>query len=250
MAVLAALDGNAPAVDADAEAELVEQDSTDGATGEASTRKLLNVIVKADFSGTVEAVVGAISSIGNAEAGVKIVSATVGEPSESDVAKAAALSATIIGFNVTPSKSVLQSAARAQPNPVPIIVSDVIYRLMETVSSHVSALLPPLTEARVHGEATVSQIFDINVKGKTYKKIAGCKVTNGTIAKSNSVRVLRGTAREEVYRGKLDEFKHLKKDVVEMRKGTECGMSFEGWQELQVGDVVQCFSEVEVARSL
>ncbi|TKY86054.1 hypothetical protein EX895_004879 [Sporisorium graminicola] len=258
LAVLAALDGSASAANAggDAAAELAgEEASVDPATAAATTggseaRKLLNVIVKADFSGTVEAVVGAISSIGNAEAGVKIVSASVGEPSESDVAKAAALSATIIGFNVTPSKSVLQSAARAQPNPVPVIVSDVIYRLMETVSSHVSALLPPLTEARVHGEASVSQIFEINIKGKTFKKIAGCRVTNGTIAKSNLVRVLRGEKRAEVFRGKLDEFKHLKKDVSEMRKGTECGMSFEGWQDLKEGDVVQSFSEVEVARSL
>ena len=121
---------------------------------------------------------------------------------------------------------------------------------METVSARVSTLLAPLTEARVHGEATVSQIFDINLKGKTFKKIAGCKVTNGTISKSNAVKVLRGAERKEVYRGKLDQLKHVKKDVAEMRKGTECGMSFEGWQDLKEGDVVQCFSEVEVARSL
>ncbi|SJX66134.1 related to translation initiation factor IF-2, mitochondrial [Sporisorium reilianum f. sp. reilianum] len=253
LALLAALDGSAPAAeDADAAADLAaeQEASTDAAPTGNKARKLLNVIVKADFSGTVEAVLGAISSIGNAEAGVKIVSATVGEPSESDVARAAALSATIIGFNVTPSKSVLQSAARAQPTPVPVIVSDVIYRLMETVTARVSELLPPLTEARVHGEATVSQIFEINIKGRNFKKIAGCRVTNGTIAKSNLVRVLRGEARKEVYRGRLDEFKHLKKDVSEMRKGTECGMSFEGWQELKEGDVVQSFTEVEVARTL
>ena len=248
LAVLAALEESS-AADAVME-ESVQDAVADEVSVEASTKKYLNVIVKADFSGTVEAVVGAISSIGNSEAGVKIISATVGEPTESDIAKASALSATIIGFNVTPSKTVLQSAARAQPTPVAVIVSDVIYRLMETVSSHVCALLPPLLEARVHGEAVVSQIFEINLKGKSFKKIAGCKVTNGTIAKANTVRVLRGNERKEVWRGKLDEFKHLKKDVTEMRKGTECGMSFEGWQELQEGDVVQSFSEVEVPRSL
>lgn len=256
LAVLAAMEaassgatGETVQVDQDADGVEIAE-SKDSTTSAGQGKKLLNVIIKADFSGTVEAVVGAISSIGNNEAGVKIVSASVGEPSESDVAKAAALSATIIGFNVTPSKSVLQSAARAQPDPVPVIVSDVIYRLMETVSARVSTLLAPLTEARVHGEATVSQIFDINLKGKTFKKIAGCKVTNGTISKSNAVKVLRGAERKEVYRGKLDQLKHVKKDVAEMRKGTECGMSFEGWQDLKEGDVVQCFSEVEVARSL
>lgn len=257
LAALAALDGTATDA-APTAATAVADDLTAGAehpesaaaTNDAGTKKMLNVIVKADYSGTVEAVVGAISSIGNSEAGVKIISASVGEPSESDVARAAALSATIIGFNITPSKSVLQAAARAQPTPVPVITSDVIYRLMETVSSSVSALLPPLTEARVQGEATVSQIFDINVKGKTFKKIAGCKITNGTILKSNLVRVLRGPNREEVYRGRLDQFKHVKKDVTEMRKGTECGMSFEGWQDLKLDDVVQSFTEVTVPRSL
>ncbi|GAC98706.1 translation initiation factor [Pseudozyma hubeiensis SY62] len=252
LAVLAAMESSASAAADTASASDLEQveDSELSSVQKEEKKKFLNVIIKADFSGTVEAVVGAISTIGNSEAGVKIISASPGEPSESDIAKAAALSATIIGFNVTPSKTVLQSAARAQPHPVPVIVSDVIYRLMETVSSAVSALLPPTMEARVHGEATVSQVFDINVKGKSFKKIAGCRVTNGTIAKSSNVRVVRGKERKEVYRGRLDHLKHVKKDVSEMRKGTECGMSFEGWGELLEGDVVQCFSEVEVARSL
>ncbi len=102
----------------------------------------------------------------------------------------------------------------------------------------------------MQGEAVVSQVFEINIKGKTFKKIAGCKVTNGTILKSNLVRVLRGPKREEVYRGRLDDFKHVKKDVTEMRKGTECGMSFDGWQGLMEGDIVQSFTEVSVQRTL
>ena len=100
------------------------------------------------------------------------------------------------------------------------------------------------------GEATISQTFDINIKGKNFKKIAGCKVTNGSITKSNLVRILRGPNRTEVYRGRLDELKHVKKDVSEMRKGTECGMSFENFQDLQPDDIVQCFTEVTVPRTL
>ncbi|KAJ1028045.1 hypothetical protein NDA13_003495 [Ustilago tritici] len=252
LAVLAAMEegaSNPSASTSSGGADLVDG-SEEASDSSSAGKKFLNVIIKADYSGTVEAVVGAISSIGNSEAGIKIISATPGEPSESDIAKASALNATIIGFNVTPSKSVLQSAARAQPNPVPVIISDVIYRLMETVSASVSSLLPPLMEVRVQGEATISQIFDINVKGKNFKKIAGCRVTNGTITKPNSVRILRGKERKEVWRGKLEEFKHLKKDVTEMRKGTECGMSFEGYQALEVGDVVQSFTEVSVPRTL
>ncbi|PWZ01530.1 hypothetical protein BCV70DRAFT_198962 [Testicularia cyperi] len=232
--------------DADAE----DADLESGSTSTSADRKQLNVIIKADFSGTVEAVVGAIAGIGNHEAGVKVVSASVGEPSEGDVAKAAALGATIIGFNVKPSKSVLQQAARAQPHPVPVIVSDVIYRLMEQVSESVCSLLPPLKEARVQGEATISQIFDINLKSKLFKKIAGCKVTNGSIAKSNLVRILRGPDRKVIYQGRLDQFKHLKKDVTEMRKGTECGMSFEGFQDILPDDIVQSYTEVTVPRTL
>ncbi|KAJ1020036.1 hypothetical protein NDA16_004316 [Ustilago loliicola] len=251
LAVLAAMEeGAAPPTSPVEDAEAIESSVESAEASGVEGKKMLNVIIKADYSGTVEAVVGAISSIGNSEAGVKIISASVGEPSESDISKASALNATIIGFNVTPSKSVLQSAARAQPNPVPVIISDVIYRLMETVSASVSSLLPPLMEVRVQGEATISQIFDINVKGKNFKKIAGCRVTNGTIAKQNLVKILRGKERKEVWRGRLEEFKHLKKDVTEMRKGTECGMSFEGFQDLQEGDVVQGFTEVSVARSL
>lgn len=250
---LAADDGKDPLAALDNTSALVEEEAEETTQdgGEVETgKKMLNVIIKADYTGTVEAVVGAISGIGNPEAGVKIISATPGEPTEGDVSKASALGATIIGFNVTPSKSVLQSAARAQPTPVNIITSDVIYRLMETVTSSVAALLPPLMEVRVQGEALISQVFDINIKGKTFKKIAGCKVTNGTILKANMVRVLRGEGRKEVWRGRLDEFKHVKKDVTEMRKGTECGMSFEGWQGLETGDVVQSFTEVEVPRTL
>ncbi|ETS60852.1 hypothetical protein PaG_04769 [Moesziomyces aphidis] len=248
LAAIAELDEAAEATPRAAPEEQVEVETS--TEPEAVGKKMLNVIVKADFSGTVEAVVGAIASIGNAEAGVKIVSATVGEPSEGDVAKAAALDATIIGFNVNPSKSVLQAASRTKPTPVRIIASDVIYRLMESVSTSVAELLPPLMEPRVQGEAVISQIFDINLKKNATRKIAGCKVTNGTISKSVGVRILRGKDRTEVYRGRLDQFKHLKKDVTEMRKGTECGMAFEGFQDIQPDDVVQSFTEVAVPRTL
>ena len=229
------------------EGEDADESDADAATP--ADYKQLNLIIKADFSGTVEAVEGAISGIGNREAGVKIISASVGEPTEGDVAKASALGGHIVGFNVKASKSVQQAAARAQPR-VTVHCDNVIYRLMEHVSSSVAALLPPIIEPRVTGEATIVQIFAINVKGSTFRNIAGCRVTNGVIAKANQVRVLRGPDRKVIYEGRLDQLKQVKKDVPEMRKGTECGMSFEGFQDIQEGDIVQSFYTVEVPRTL
>ncbi|SPO37031.1 related to translation initiation factor IF-2, mitochondrial [Pseudozyma flocculosa] len=226
----------------------------------AADYKTLNLIVKADFTGTVEAVVGAISSIGTSEAGVKIIASGVGPATEGDVAKAAALGGHVICFNVDIPKPISALAARSHP-PVVLHSDSVIYRLMDYVSSQVAALLPPEFEQRVTGEAVVSQLFNFSISSKVTRTVAGCKVTNGTVSRSNMVRILRGGGggaggdgeegeRKEIWRGRLDQMKHGKKDVVEMRKGTECGLSFVGFQGFKEGDVVQSFYEVEVPRKL
>ncbi|KAL4401678.1 translation initiation factor IF-2 [Malassezia pachydermatis] len=239
-------------LDAEAMAEEVRQErlASASAVSTGPERKELCVILKGDVSGTVEALAGAIGSIGNAEAGVKIVSQSVGDVTESDVNTAHAVGAQVIGFNVQASKSIQTMAARVQP-PVPVHCDNVIYRLMDHVSERVAALLPPREEMRVLGEAHIAQIFEIKQgKGKATKNIAGCRVTNGLINRANEVRVLRGEDRREVFRGKLDALRQVKKDVVEMRKGTECGMSFDGFNDLKVDDVVQCFTTVEVPQTL
>ncbi|PWN51137.1 initiation factor 2 [Violaceomyces palustris] len=237
------------------EGEDGDQASVQGGVGGSASeeggggKKWLNLIIKADFSGTVEAVEGSIKAIGNNEAGVKIIYSSVGEPSEGDVQKASALQGHILGFNVKATKSVLTLASRSTPK-VEVHCDDVIYRLMEHVQSKVSSLLPPIKEVRVKGEANVAEIFNINLKGKLQRNVAGCKVTNGTITRNSQVRILRGPERKLVYQGRLEELKHLKKDVNEMRKGTECGLSFENFQLFQKGDLVQCINVVEVPRSL
>ncbi|WFD07830.1 translation initiation factor IF-2 [Malassezia vespertilionis] len=212
-------------------------------------RKELLLILKGDFSGTVEALSGAVSGIGNTEAVVRIVSQSVGDPTEGDVHTAHAIGGQVLGFNVKAPKGVQSLAARLQPR-VAVHCDDVIYRLMEHVTSQVAALLPPVQELRVHGEAHVSQIFQIKGSGRAAKSIAGCRVTNGLISRANQVRILRGAQREEVFRGKLDALRQVKKDVSEMRKGTECGMSFDGFDEVCVDDVVQCFTTVDVPQTL
>ncbi|WVQ62787.1 translation initiation factor IF-2 [Kwoniella botswanensis] len=210
-------------------------------------KKFLRLVIKADVSGTVEAVVGSLEHIGNKEAGVKVVHTGVGEVSESDITLAEASDATIIGFNVPASRSIQTSAKSLQ---VPLHLESVIYRLIDTVRSKVAGLLPPKIEYSVKGEATVQQIFEINIKRKQTIKIAGCRVNNGIINRLEGIRVLRGPNREVVYEGKIETLKHLKKEVGEVRKGMECGIQLEEFDEIREGDEIVGFTKVEVPREL
>ncbi|KAK4687072.1 translation initiation factor IF-2, partial [Tremellales sp. Uapishka_1] len=209
--------------------------------------KWLRLVIKADVSGTVEAVVGSLEGIGNKEAGVKIVHTGVGDVSESDIALAGAAEATVIGFSVVAPRSIQTLASKSS---VPLQLETVIYRLIDTVRLKVAGLLPPLVQTRVTGEATVNQIFSINVKGRSSLNIAGCRVGNGTISKAESVRVLRGPERTVIYEGTIDTLKHMKKDVTEVRKGTECGINFHGFQDIKEGDEVVTYTTFEVPREL
>jgi len=135
---------------------------------------------------------------------------------------------------------------------VPLHLESVIYRLIETVRSKVAALLPPKIESRVVGEATVQQLFPVKVKKGTVM-VAGCKVSNGIINKSEKVRILRsgdGKDREVVYEGTIETLRHLKKEVGEVRKGTECGISFDEFADVKEGDEVVSFTTFEVPREL
>ncbi|CEH19405.1 translation initiation factor if-2 [Ceraceosorus bombacis] len=222
-----------------------------------SEKKELRLIVRADFSGTVEAVVGAISGIGNTEVGVKIIAQGVGDPTDGDLALAQAVQGHILAFNVKASKAMQNAAAKSS---VKIQADDVIYRLMSWVSAEASALLPPRIETRVTGEAIIAQIFSIAGNRRTARNIAGCRVTNGSITANTLVRVMRergGRKQDEeedrkvLWQGKLQELKHGKREVDEIRKGTECGMSFgDAFQDFKEGDIIQAIKEVEVSRTL
>ncbi|KIR42330.1 translation initiation factor IF-2 [Cryptococcus deuterogattii 99/473] len=209
--------------------------------------KTLNLLVKADVSGTVEAVVGSLEHIGNKEAGVKIIHTGVGEISESDVSLAEASGATIVGFNVTAPRAIQTIAKNAN---VPLQLESVIYRLIDKVRQDVASLLPPTIEYSVKGEATVLQLFSINLKRKQTVTIAGCRVNNGIIDRTEGVRVLRGPERKVVYEGSIETLKHLKKDVHEVRKGMECGIALEGFVDIREADEIVTFVKVEVPREL
>lgn len=151
-----------------------------------------------DVSGTVEAVVDSLAGLQNKQIRVKVVHSGVGNISEGDVQLAAACEGQVIGFNVKADKKIQAEAARIG---VPVRSYSIIYKLLEDVKDKLGDMLPPIITTQVVGEASVLQIFDINIKGRETRPVAGCRVTNGIIHRNGKVRVVRD--RETVWEGKL-----------------------------------------------
>ncbi|THV50826.1 hypothetical protein BGAL_0134g00080 [Botrytis galanthina] len=202
-------------------------------------------VIKGDVSGSVEAVVDQLNATGTKEVEPIILRSGVGKLSESDIEHAATAKGYVINFNTEVEPNIAQFAAQ---NKVKILDHNIIYRLMDDVRAEMSKFLPPLVTQRVLGEAVVAQIFDINIKGRKYRSVAGCKVRNGTVSKDDRYRVLRDG--EKVFDGKLESLKNVKKDVSEMKKGGECGMGFSGWTDFQIGDQIQAYEEKQEKRYL
>lgn len=202
--------------------------------------KELRLVIKGDVSGSTEAVAGALCGIGNKVAKVKIVSQSVGEVTESDITLAKAVDGMIVGFNVNVPSKVQQIADR---QGVPVLMEGIIYKLMDEIKNRVIKLLPVTREQRVLGEATVQEIFTISLKGRGTANIAGCRIINGVITKNAKVRVMRDGV--EVYDGSIDSLKQHKKEMSEMRKGNECGMSFAKFEDLKAGDHIQTYETIE-----
>ncbi|KAI1811108.1 translation initiation factor IF-2 [Poronia punctata] len=233
-------------------AEGGESKPTDRGTGvqevlpdEENGTKRVNFIVKADVHGSVEAVCAAIQEVGNHEVSPRVLRSATGPISEFDVEHAAMSKAVIVNFSTTTPN---QIKALAEQNHVRILDHTVIYHLVDDVKSILSTYLAPDVSTRVLGEAEILQIFPINLRGRVYKNIAGCRVRNGVVAKHALYRVIRGGS--TVFEGKLETMKHGKKDVMEMRKGTECGLGFGEFQDIRVGDQIQAYEEVVNQRTL
>ncbi|OCK86157.1 initiation factor 2 [Lepidopterella palustris CBS 459.81] len=207
--------------------------------------EIVSFIVKADVSGSVEAVVDSIAGLGNAEVGCTILRSGVGSPAEFDVEHAAAAMGHIINFNTPIPPNI---SALAEEKGVRIIDSNVIYRLSEDAKALLSEKLAPRIVSRVLGEAEIAQPFEIGLGGRKKVKIAGSKVRNGVVTRGGKVRVLRNEM--EVYDGTISSLKQVKKDVAEMRKNSECGIGFEGWEGFEVGDQIQCYEEIKEKRYL
>ncbi len=194
--------------------------------------KELNVIVKADVQGSVEAIVGSIEKIDVAGVRVKVIHRGVGAITESDVALANASNAIIIGFQVRPDAN---AARLAEEHKVDIRLYRVIYDVTAELESAMKGLLEPEFKEVVLGHAEVRQVFHISKVGT----VAGCYVTDGKLARDAECRLVRNGV--VVYEGKLDSLKRFKDDVREVASGFECGLTLERFNDIKVGDVVEAF---------
>lgn len=203
------------------------------------TDKELNIIIKGDVQGSIEALKNLLEKIDIDGFHVNVVRSTVGAITESDVTLANASSAIIIGFNVRPTAAVKQFA---DENGVEIRLYNIIYRVAEDIEAALKGMLEPTFEEVVTGEAEVRDIFKVSKIGT----IAGCYVTNGVIKRDALVRVLRDGI--VVYEGKLASLKRFKDDAKEVRTGFECGLSIENFNDIKLGDIIEAsqLKEVEV----
>ncbi len=201
--------------------------------------KELNLVVKADVQGSVEAVKQSLLKLSNEEVVVKCIHGGVGAINESDVTLASASNAIIIGFNVKPD---VQAKATAEREKVDVRLYDVIYKAIEDVERAMKGMLAPVYEEKVTGHAEVRQIFKASAVGN----IAGSYVLDGEFKRESLIRISREG--EQIYEGKLASLKRFKDDVKEVRAGFECGFVFEGFDQIQELDIVEAYIMVEVPR--
>ncbi|MCO5295230.1 MAG: translation initiation factor IF-2 [Fimbriimonadaceae bacterium] len=199
-------------------------------------RELL-LVVKADVSGSVEAVRGMLEKISNAEVETRIIHSGVGSITEGDVLLAGAAGAICVGFNVKPEPGAKKEAEKQK---VEIRTYTIIYELIEDIEAAVKGMLEPKFEEQYLGKAEIRVRFKLTKKGI----VAGSHVTDGKVTRNCKVRVRRGE--ELVYEGKLSTLKHLKDDVREVTEGFDCGLTFDNWEAFQEGDVVEAFEMIQV----
>jgi translation initiation factor IF-2 len=204
-------------------------------------RKEFPLLVKADVQGSLEAIVGALDTLGTNEVIARVLHAGVGGITESDITLAEASGAAIIGFNVRAHKEAREAAERAG---VEIRYYNVIYDLVDDVKKAMSGLLAPTTRERTLGSATILEIFKVSKVGN----VAGCRVTDGVVERGANVRLIRDNV--VMYDGKLSQLKRFKDDAREVVAGQECGMAFDNYQDMKVGDVVECYRVETVQRVL
>jgi translation initiation factor IF-2 len=207
-----------------------------------SNAKELPVVIKADVQGSAEAIQGALEKLGTDEVRVRILQAAVGAISEADVTLAKASGAPLIGFNVRASKEARELAER---EGVEIRYYAIIYELIDDIKGVMSGMLAPITRETFLGNAEVLETFQIAKVGR----VAGCRVTEGVVRKGAKVRILRDNVVIQEM-GVLNTLKRFKDEVNEVFSGQECGMSFGSFQDLKVGDVIECFNVDVVQRSL
>jgi len=208
------------------------------AEGDTST---ISIIIKSDVHGSAEALKDALGNLSTEEVKVKVLGSGVGGITETDANLAAASNAVIIGFNVR-----ADAAARAaiKESGVDVRYYSIIYEAIDDVKSALTGLLAPDIREQIVGLAEVKDVF----KSPKYGDIAGCIVTEGYVKRSNPIRVLRDNV--VIFEGELESLRRFKDDVNEVRSGTECGIGVRNYNDVKIGDQIECFERVEVARTL
>jgi translation initiation factor IF-2 len=199
------------------------------------------LVIKADVQGSLEAIIGSLEKLGTEEVAARILHAGVGGISESDVTLAGGFNAAIIGFNVRAHK---EAADVAKRDGIEIRYYNIIYDLVDDVKKAMSGLLAPTLRETMLGNAQILEIFNISKVGK----IAGCRVTDGTVERGANVRLIRDNV--VIHEGKLSQLKRFKDDAKEVTAGQECGMAFESYQDMRPGDVIECYRVETIQRSL
>jgi translation initiation factor IF-2 len=203
--------------------------------------KELNIIVKGDVDGSVEALADSLLKLSTEEVQVNVIHKSVGQVTETDVMLASASNAVIVGFQVRPSVGARKLAEKEQ---IDIRLYSIIYAAIEEIKSAIEGMLSPDIEEKILSNIEVREVFRITKVGT----IAGCMVLDGTIHRNNKVRLIRDGI--VIYSGKLGSLKRFKDDVKEVNTGYECGLNIENFNDIKVGDIVEAFEEVSVARTL
>ena len=201
----------------------------------------INVIIKGDVDGSIEALSDTLQQLSTEEIKVNIIQKAVGQISESDVMLAAASDAIIVGFQVRPS---LKARKLAEAEQIDIRLYSIIYKAIEELKLAMEGMLRPDVEEKIICNIEIRETFKISKIGT----IAGCMVLDGSLTRQTGVRLIRDGV--VVYTGKLSSLKRFKDDVNEVKKGFECGMSIENFNDLKVGDIIEGYEEVEVKRVL
>jgi len=207
-------------------------------SGESAT---LNLILKADVQGSLEAVTESLRKLGSNEVDVTFVHRGVGGITANDISLAETTNATILGFNVRPDR---KSRELADAQNVEIRTYEIIYKLLEDIEQAMVGMLAPEYEEVVTGDAEVREIFRVPKIGA----IAGCYVQTGTISRGSKVRFLRDGA--IIWKGEISSLRRFKDDVREVREGFECGIGLSDFQDLKPGDIIETFDEREIERTL
>jgi translation initiation factor IF-2 len=203
--------------------------------------KELNIVLKGDVDGSVEALADALLKLSTEEIQVNIIYKSVGAISESDVLLAAAADAIVIGFQVRPSANIRNLAAK---EGIDIRLYSIIYDAIDNVRDAMQGMLAPSREEVVTGNAVVREVFKISKVGT----VAGCYVTDGRIKRDSQIHLVRDGV--VIYTGYINQLRRFKEDVQEVKNGFECGMSIKKFNDIKVDDVIEGFEEKEVARKL